>query len=402
MRYIATPAVAMEAGRRLTAYSVRAITSPRFLLLAVLMLALSFLTAGKALALPLGFALSTKSNQRIELTFTENGTVDREIPRGTLFDSLVIDVPWTSTVTADATAVRTRGAPIKTIQFLGDASKTFYSAKLQDIIRMDEIFAKGSLTQILTSPSGVTAAGGPYTGRVKLAIPFTSEHAHAGELTALASWRQSRNPILRVNWGSHAEVYRGGTGSTAVTAGNAYITLVSIEGFSTGRLTTAQYGDALGVKVESFGELTYTAALNGIAAGSKYELPNTADIRAVMITGEDTNGDPLSEVEMAKISFDLIENTYNRVQYGVNLGVLRARNARDFGFPSGLPAGVAILDFADDKDIVHIYSATLKSKVELAFTAATPAAGTYTLRIHVIGIEPGRAVTMKARVPSAA
>lgn len=380
----------MSGVRGLALYSVAALLSPRFVALAVaVLLAVIF---APATALFGGMFGSTKSYQRLELEFSENNIRDTRVPRGLLFDSLTIDVPWRSTVTADATAVRTRGAPIKYVQFIGDANKVHYSAKLQDIIRMDEIFQKGSLSQILTSPSGVTAVGGPYDARVKLTIPFASTWAYAAELTALASWRQSKDPVLRVQWGSHAEVYRGGTGSAALQpAQTASITLCAIEGFRTNGLTTAQFGDMLGVKVEAYDEKTYTAAQNAL----KQELPNTADIRAIVITGEDTNGDPLSELEMAKISFDLVENTYNRVQAGLNLGVLRARNANQFGFSNGLPPGTAILDFADDLDILSIYEATKKNKVELVFTTATPAAGTYTIRTHVIGIEPGRAVTMR-------
>lgn len=376
---------------RLANYRSRALpVSPRFLLSVVMLVLLAiFAPVAKLAALPMLMG-SVKNHQRIELAFLENNATDTKIARGTLFDALVIDVPWTSTVTADATAVRTRGAPIKTVSFIGDANKVYYSAKLQDIIRMDEIFNAASLAQILTSPSGVTAAGGPYTGRVKLTIPFTSGHANTPELTALASWRISKDPILRVNWGSHAEVYRGGTGSTAVTSGQAFILLTSISDFDTGGMDVNAYGDALGVKVESYDEKTYTAA----SAALKQEVPNSADVRAIVITGEDTNGDPLSESEMAKISFDLKENTYNTVQAGVNLGTLRARNARDFGFPSSLPPGTAVLDFADDKDILSIYPATKKNKVELVFNVATPAAGTYTLRSHFIGIEPGRAATV--------
>lgn len=383
---------AQDAMHGLFVYNSRVLfVSPRFIFGVLAMAFLVLFTPAVKLALAAPMVIgATKSYQRIELTFSENNTVDTKIPRGTLFDQLTIDVPWTSTVTADATAVRTRGAPIKTVQFLGDANKVYYSAKLQDIIRMDEVFNKASLAQILTSPSGTTAAGSPYTGRLKLNIPFTSGHANQGELTALASWRLSKDPTLRISWGSHAEVYRGGTGSVAVTAGQAFITLGSIEGFSTLGLTAAQYGDALGVKVESYDEKTYTAANSAL----RQEIPTSADIRAIVITGEDTNGDPLSETEMAKISFDFVENTYSRTQAGVNLGSLRSINAKNFGFPSGLPAGTAVLDFADDKDILAIYEATKKNKVELVFNVAVPAAGTYTLRTHVIGIEPGRAVTV--------
>lgn len=387
----------LAADRALFSFRARAMAEPAFIVATLLfVLAALFLPVKLALAAPL-FMGSTKANQRIELAFTENGTTDTRIPRGTLFSSLTIDVPWTSTVATDATAVRTRGAPIKNIQFLGDGNKVYYSAKLQDIVRMDELFSPASLAQILTSPSGVTAAGGPYTGRVKLTIPFEMRHAFAGDLTALASWRITKDPTLRVNWGSHAEVYRGGTGSTAVTAGAAFITLSSIEGFDTRGMSVNAFGDALGVKVESYDELTYTAALNGITNSSKQQLPNSADIRAIVITGEDTNGDPLTEAEMAKISFDFIENTYSRIQAGINLGSLRAINASKFSYVGGLPAGVAVLDFADDMDILHIYEATKKNKVELAFTTAVPASGTYTLRVHTIGIEPGRAVTVGKR-----
>lgn len=383
---------------RLAAYNARAVISSRFIWLAAVALVLCIFAPAKALALPI-FALgNTKSWQRVELEFSENNIKDVKLPRGTLYDSITIDVPWRSTVTADATAVRTRGAPIKYVQLIGDANKVHYSAKLQDIIRMDELFGKASLAQILTSPSGVTAAGGPYDARVKITIPLTSTWAYAGELTALASWRQSKDPILRIAWGSHAEVYRGGTGSVALQPSQTtHALLGNIENFSLGGMTTAQYGDALGVKVESYDEKTYTTAQTNL----RQEIPNTADVRALVITGEDTNGDPLSELEMAKISFDMVENTLARVQAGVNLGVLRAQNARQFGYSNGLPPGVAVLDFADDLDIVHIYPATKKNKVELIFTTATPAAGTYTLRTHIIGIEPGRAATMR-RVPATA
>jgi len=378
--------------RRMLAYNGLAWLSSRFLWRTVVLLLLAiFLPIKAAALLPVWPVLAVKNRQRVELAFTENVAVDTEIKRGPMFDKLIIDVPWTSTVTADATAVRTRGAPIKTISFIGDANKTYYSAKLQDIIRMQEIFKAASLAQILTSPSGVTAAGGPYTGRVKLTIPFTSPHADMGELTSLASWRISKDPKLRIEWGSHAQVYRGGTGSTAVTSGLAHVMLVSVSGFAVpAGMNVNEYGDSLGVKVETYDEKTYTAA----NAALKQEVPTTADLRAIVITGEDNNGDPLSEAEMAKISFDLKENTYSTVQAGINLGTLRAQNVEDYGFSSALPPGTAVLDFADDKDILNLYLATTKASVDLVFNVAVPAAGTYTLRCHFIGIEPGRAVTV--------
>lgn len=324
------------------------------------------------------------SKRRLEFAFADSAIVDVSVPRGMLEDMFTLIVPYTANVTTGATSVRTRGAPIKTIQFIGDGNETLHSIKVQDAIRKAEIYAKLGLASMIASPSGT--AIGNYAATARVPIFFGQRWAQQSVLTALATWRLAANPIIRVTCGSHADVYVGGVGNVTVAAGAPHVLIEGIDGYDLGSLTPEQFGDALGISVDRYKEAQYVAANPAL----NVNVEPTADIRGFLITGEDNNGEPLSDAELAKIALDFVENTNVRIHQGVNLAALRASNAQAFRMPNGLPPGCCVLDFAEDEDILDIYPATRKNAIDFYFNVAVPASGTYTLRVHVMAIKAGR------------
>lgn len=328
--------------------------------------------------------MPNSSKRRLEFAFADSALVDVPVPRGMLEDMFTLVIPYTANVTTLATSVRTRGVPVKTIQFIGDGNETLHAIKAQDAIRKAEIYAKLGLSSMVASPSGT--AVGNYAATARIPIFFGQRWASQSILTALATWRLAANPIIRVQCGSHSDVYVGGAGNVTVTAGQPHVLIEGIDGYDLGGLTPEEFGDALGVSVDRYKEVVYA----GANAALNVNIEPTADVRGFMITGEDNNGEPLSDAELAKIAFDFVENTNVRIHQGVNLAALRASNAQAFRMPNGLPPGCAVLDFAEDEDILDIYPATRKNAIDFFFNVAAPASGSYTLRVHAITIKAGR------------
>lgn len=315
------------------------------------------------------------SKRRKELAFVENGVTEVKLDRGMLEKTLWLVGLFTATVTGAATAVRTHGSPIKRILLLAEGGEVLHSIHPRDAIKKAQIYEQTPLAALVTVPSGTAVAA--YQCRFNIPIFLAQPFAGAvGLMTALPTWIYDEI-TLRVEWGSHAEVFVGGAGTVAAPVGNvAVVQDAAINYGDTDPFTLAR---SLGVSVDRFKE----QASNGASSDYVVELPRTADLRAIMVTAEDANGQP-SDAAITELT--LLENNTHRVHSRVPYHALRADNAKTFGLE--MPAGTAVIEFAEDQDITEIYVATSKDALDLVLGIN---AGAFTVRAHTVAIKPARA-----------
>lgn len=309
------------------------------------------------------------------LTFKENDSTELKLPRNFVERNGVVSVRYTDTLSVAATSVRARGAPIKRILLVADGGRVLHAIKVQDAVRKAEIFDQTALGNIVAPPSGTGT--GAQVGTIDVPIYFTQPFADNGELTALPAYAYD-DLILRIEWGGHGDVYVGGTGVVTVAAGDATFTLNGADNIGDAR-ALASLPTRLGTSVDRYKETANSTANTELS----FEVPTSADIRAIMIVTEDANGEPVNTV-LNRLT--LLENNTLRKYNSVPARVLRAENARAFGV--SMPTGTYVIDFAEDRDIApgSIYQATMKDTVSLVLDVA--AVANATIRAHFITIEP--------------
>lgn len=305
------------------------------------------------------------------ITFQENGVTEAKLTRGMVMLGLLLSVVYTATVTGAATSVRAAAMPIKSVSLIGDNGKVLHSIKGADLVAKARILEQTALAALIVPPSGVAVAA--YTAEAHLPIFFAQAFADNGDLTALPSYAYD-DLTLRVEWGSHSEVFVGGAGSVAVAVGDASFTQLDAAGFPIA--DPQALARSLGVSVDRY----KTQVAPAVATQElTISVPTTADIRAIMITAEDANGEPTNAI-VNKIT--LLENNTTRVYSRVPWKSLRADNAKIYGVT--MPTGVAVIEFAEDRDIRDIYEATLKDNVDLVLDVSAVAGS---IRAHFITIE---------------
>lgn len=312
------------------------------------------------------------SRKVVGLVFTENQPTEVVIPRGFLESRMLLSGTGLDTISVGGTSVRPRGTPIQMIQVL-EGQKTLHSMRPVDLLHFAEVFEQAALAAMVTPIPGVTVAAHPFSYDLPLLFeePFSADPL----VTALASWMYE-NLIFRVTWGGHAQLAVGGTG--VVTQSSTQLTAIGNQ-FSQDELPAEGpyvWAMGLGRTLSSYKETAAPAAVN---AEFPIELARTADIRAIGLLTLDANGEPVNTI-VTDITLEVNNNL--RQFAGVPFRALRSDNAKTYGVT--MPPGLAILDFAADKDIARILEATGMAALNLILGTAAVAGTirTWTRRIE--------------------
>lgn len=315
------------------------------------------------------------------LVFAQDATREIKLAKGYLERGVTLSGAYGITVAAvDAVAVRGYAIPIRTLSLIGDGGKVLHSVKASDLIREQQIYEQSPLASMLpTVPTGFTIAGSPYTGSFELPLSFRSLFAVQGDATDLPTWVYDEL-TLRVEWGGVNEVFVPGVGTTSV------VTMTRLDVVQDG-LDFAQQGlgDPFAWGRNFLRSLrSYKEAVVTAVADREYviELPRTADIRAIILVTEGATGEAVNTIlQYITLQIDNALNKFNRVPFSM----LRADNAKLFG--ATLPTGVAILEFAEDGDIIppNILPARAMTALNLILDKAAVAG---TIRAYLLRIEP--------------
>lgn len=303
----------------------------------------------------------------------EGGTSEFKINRGMLQAGVLLSVLYSLTVTVAGAAVRAYSMPIRRVSLITSDGKTLQSWKAADLVALSTIVEQQPLATLLTAAS---AAGIAVYNNLVAHIPlmFNQFGSAKGDYTALPTFGY-QELTLRVEWGDETDCLTGApTGSIAFTANGATVTQLDYAdlSFKNPRAAVSKFG----VAVNRWKEIAVTAGTTSY----DIDLGTTADIRALLITAEDANG----EATMTVLNtVGLKENKATDVYSAVPFVSLRADNAKHFGV--AMPAGRGIIDFAEDGDVFQIYRARQKSEVLLQVTTlGVPG----TVRVGIMTIEP--------------
>jgi hypothetical protein len=295
------------------------------------------------------------------LVFSENNTTEVRLPKGMLLSELLLSGSYTDTIAgASATAAKTYGAPIKTISLVADGGKVLHTARPADLIREGQIYEQCFITDINAPPTVLTV--GAQTGSFDIPLPFVEPFANQGYTTALPTFIYDEL-ILRVEWGSHAQIYQPGASTGIVTIAatqSINVTGIAMQENFVPLGDPFVWGRKLSRSLRSFKEV----ALPGAAQTNfTIDLPRTADIRSLLITFEDANSQPSD----ALCNFVTLEVDNNLRQFNTMLyRALRSNNSKVFGMiGTGMPKGCCVLDFAEDRDITKILEATKMTALNL-------------------------------------
>lgn len=280
--------------------------------------------------------------ERVGLTYSENNTTEVKLAKGFLETGVILAGAYVATVATDATSVRQYATPIKRISLIGDGGKVIHSVKPADLIAEGLIYEQAPLAGILSKPSGITAVGGPYAGSFAIRLSFEEPFASKGDVTMLPTWMYDEL-TLRVEWGSHAELYVGGTGSVAM-ASPPTVVQDGVEDDFSELGDPFVWGGQLLRALRSYKETAVAAAADGAFT---IELPRTADYRSILIVTEDANGEPVGTI-LNKAT--LLVNNNQRQLSNVPALSLRQDNATLFGVT--MPTGYHVVEFAEDGDII--------------------------------------------------
>jgi len=320
--------------------------------------------------------MPTPTKRKLDgLEFSAGNTREVRLQKSFLEQGLVIRGNYTATVTADATTVRAIPVPIVSISIVADGGKVLHSYRPGDMVREQLIYEQTGFVDQIIVPAGVTAAGGPYTGQFALQLPFQTPFANEGDATNLPTWIYDEL-ILRVEWGNHAQLFVGGTGSVAMDS--LEVVQSGLQGDFSQLGNPHEWGRRLLRKNTQFKEVASAA---GADAAFVIEIPRTADIRSLMIITEDANGEPVDTIGNA---FTLeVDNTLRQFS-NVSRQSLKAENAKVFGV--SMPAGVVVMEFAEDKDIIppEILQARKMTNLNLIIDKAAVAG---TIRVVTNAIE---------------
>lgn len=290
------------------------------------------------------------------LLFGDSQQFDVPLPKGQLLSGLVLSVQYTDTVTVASAAARTYGSPLSEFFIIGDGGKAIINLRPQTALKIAQLYEQAALGSIVNPPTSL--ATGAQVGTIDLPIMFAEPFADRGLATLLPTWLYD-NILFRARWGSHANVYQGGTGALSLGAGQQ----VQLSGIAA-QSDFSKLGDPfVWAKKLSRQLLGYqeVAAPGAVNAQFSIPLPRTADYRSLIIETEDANGQPTDNI-INTITL-LVDNTvrqFNVVPYTSQ----RAENAKVFGVQA-MPTGLVILEFAEDRDITHLLQARRMTDLQL-------------------------------------
>lgn len=310
----------------------------------------------------------------------DGGTSEHKLTRGMVMAGVVVSALYSVNVTGAGAAVRSRSIPMRRISLIGDNGKTLQAWRAQDLITLAQVFEQTPAGSLLVPASGFGVAN--YTN-LEAHVPLMFEQPGAWvknrDATALPSFGYS-DLTLRIEWGSVTDLLTGTpTGAITFTAQGATVTQLDYADLPiAGGAQAVKIYRSMPVAVNRYAEMVQGAVANSAA---EIDLGTTADIRAIILTSELTStGEPTNTI-VNKVS--LQEDNANYVFSSVPWTSIRADNAKAFG--QTMPTGVAVIDFADDGDMFHIYRASRKSKVKVLLDTAAIAG---TVRAAVLTIEP--------------
>lgn len=310
------------------------------------------------------------------------GTSLYAITKGMIEQGVLISVLYSVNVTGAGAAVRARSLPIRRISLIGDNNKTLQAWYARDLIAIAQIFEQTPLGALLVPASAAALAN--YTNlEAHVPLKFEQMRAKDSDRTALPTYAY-QNLTLAIEWGNVADLFTdGGTlaGAITFTANGATVTQLDYADVVIPNANVARsIARQMDVSVGRYLELVQGAVAN---AAAEIDLGTTADIRGLLLASELTStGEPTNTIVN---SVTLKEDRTLDVIAGVPWASLRAENSKHFGLT--MPAGYAVIDFADDGDARRqsIYRATQKAKVQQLFNTAAVAG---TVRVALLTIEP--------------
>lgn len=307
-------------------------------------------------------------------TFVENGVFEAKITKGMIESGILLSGVYNSVVTGAATSIRALAHPIKRILVIAD-NKYVKVIKGADLVTIPRVFEQTALAALIVPPSAVGVATYPNC-EFNLPVFFCQpgiRDKDGRDSTDLPTWAYG-DITLRVEMGSHADLFVGGAGSVNIPVGSMTFTQLDVADLTI--VDPNATVRSLKLHVERYIELPVAAAA---LAALKLEIGNTSDIRAIVITQEDANGEPTNGIIN---TVTLKENNTTEIISGVPWRTIRTDNARLYGVT--MPTGVAVLEFADDGDVRDIYRGSQKSKVDLFFNTNAVAGN---IRAHLLTIE---------------
>jgi hypothetical protein len=315
------------------------------------------------------------------LAFAQDATREIKLAKGFLERGVILSGAYGATVAAvDATAVRAYAIPIRTLSLIGDGGKVLHSVKASDLIREQQTMEQAPLAALLpTVPSGFTIAGSPYTGSFELPLSFKSLFAVQGDVTNLPTWLYDEL-TLRVEWGGVNELWVPGVGTTSVvTMTRLDVVQDGLDFAQAGLGDPFKWGRNFLRSLRSFKEAVVTAVADREFA---IELPRTADVRAIVLVTEGATGEGVNTIlNYITLQIDNALSKFNRVPFST----LRADNAKLYGVT--MPPGMAVLEFAEDGDIIppNILPARSMTALNLLLDKAAVAG---TIRVYLLRVEP--------------
>lgn len=321
--------------------------------------------------------MATPNLRRIDgLAFKENDTTEVAIPRGFLEAELRLSVVYTATLTGAGTAVKARGTPIRRVQVVTDGGRVLQSFRPESMIKELEVMEQTALAALVSPPTAFGVAA--HVGSVDLVIPFRSMHANDPMLTSLPTWVYE-NVILRIEWGTVADIFEsGGALAGSFTAAAVSLSAAGVDDDFSALGDPYTWGRQLLRLNRTFSE---RAAPNAAVQEFAIELPRTAAIRAIFIETLDANGRGTN----AMINAVTLEvNGQLRPIARMHARQVQAGNAKLYGV--AMPAGLYILDFADDRDTLDILEATDFTTLNLLLDTNAVAGS---IRVHLVRQEPG-------------
>lgn len=300
----------------------------------------------------------------VGLVYAENLTREVKLAKGFLETGLILSGAYTSTIGTGATAVRSYAMPIKNVSIIGNNGKVIQSWKPPDIVRESEVYEQAAKTAMLTVPAGFGPAA--HAGEFNLFIPFASLFALESNATALPTWIYDEL-ILRVEWGSAAEIFVGPFITPSTVMDSLDVIQVGIQDDFSALGDPFIWGRQLPRHLVGYKEAASVAVADGEFT---IELPRTADMRSIFLISLDSDGEPIDT--LVKNVTLKIDNTIEQLSKVVQRS-LRADNAKLFGV--AMPTGLQVLEFAEDKDIIppNILEATRMTALDLVIDKAAVA-----------------------------
>lgn len=307
--------------------------------------------------------------------FAAGATKEVKLQRGYLEEGVTIAISGDGNTTTAGT-VKSRGSVLQEIRLVADRGEVLQAWKADDLVIEQEIYEQNGLGNQITPPA--SGAIGAFTFKSAHRISFREPFAgKMGDLTLMPTWRYE-SLVLQLIFGGYADLIGGagvGTlGTVAVTITQNGVLDYPVPDEFGG--DTMAFARALAKAVKSYDEIDVAGAKDRLPI----EVPLTADIRSMVIRSFDASGNA-SDGIVERVSFLANNNTY--INSEQDWASLRAENSRVFGV--AMPAGTAVLESAEDKDITDIYEVTGYSKATLL--VKTKAAGK--LRIAYRKLAPG-------------